>query len=318
MLNITTIKQSAGVKLRRKAKKDLRSTRPTKTPESELTTEQPSTKKIWTYKKDVLPPKDKEEATTRREEGHFHHNNQILYPLSGWPQTGKSFHCNWVRVLTPAPHQTPQPGGLTSRGIAPRAPGFEGQQGLRAEATQDCWRAQNDVMRALELRTRQQLLGAWARPTCASRRVPRGGGGQRWLTIGARTVAVDTPGNTCWCDLSWSVALWHWAWHHPTGCRPQCLDPSTTAGWKHSPAHQKTGCQKTSWPHGCLKHSSWHGPAVRGTGPSCAHRRAGTSPSLQETCPRLWTNLTCQGTDTRGKESWSPAAWATETGNTES
>ena len=38
MLNITTIKQSAGVKLRQKAKKDLRSTRLTKTPESQLTT----------------------------------------------------------------------------------------------------------------------------------------------------------------------------------------------------------------------------------------------------------------------------------------
>ena len=46
MLNITVIKQLARVKLRQKPEKDLRLTPLTETPEPQLTTEPPLTKKI--------------------------------------------------------------------------------------------------------------------------------------------------------------------------------------------------------------------------------------------------------------------------------
>ena len=97
-----------------------------------------------------------------------------------------------------------------SGGGAPRASGCEGQRGLSAKATQDCRRAQKWRDMALELRTRQQLLEARARPTCGSPRASRGGGDQLWLATGARALAGDTPGNTRWCDLSWRASFWHW------------------------------------------------------------------------------------------------------------
>ena len=56
---------------------------------------------------------------------------------------------------------------------------------------------------------------------------------------------------------------------------------------------------------------------TRGKTPSSTHHRAGITPSHQEACISPWTNLTHQGTDTRIKRNYNPAACGKMTRNTE-
>ena len=57
---------------------------------------------------------------------------------------------------------------------------------------------------------------------------------------------------------------------------------------------------------------------TRGTRPSSTHQWSGTSPSHQEACTSLRTNLTHQREDTRSKRNYSPAACKTEMTSTKS
>ena len=89
--------------------------------------------------------------------------------------------------------------------------GFEGQWGLRAGAPQGwgkqrlhSWGA-HKTSHALGPRAKQQLVGAWTRPTCESWRVFWREGGPLWLTMGARALVAEAPGNIDLCKLSWRL-----------------------------------------------------------------------------------------------------------------
>ena len=190
-----------------------------KTPESQLTAEQPSTKKTQNYqKKDILYPKKKQQPQRDSRKGtvaiqwnpiparwvtHRLENNYIVEDLSQEWQF-------W------APCQAPQPGGLAMRGGAPRAFGFEGQRCFSAESAQDwgkprhhSWRVHTRFHVHWDPWQSSHSTGARARPTCGSWRVSWGSGGQLWLPVGARTL-VDGPRNTHWRELSWRLPYWHW------------------------------------------------------------------------------------------------------------
>ena len=51
--------------------------------------------------------------------------------------------------------------------------------------------------------------GAWAKPTGRSWRVFWGDEGQLWLTVGARTLVAEAPGNTDPHELSQRSPFWH-------------------------------------------------------------------------------------------------------------
>ena len=104
-------------------------------------------------------------------------------------------------------------------------------------------------------------------------------------------------------------------------CRLQCWDTSVQAT-------NRVGTQPHPWadrlPKDILStQTSLNTPLdmalpIRGTRPSSTHQWPGTSPFHQEACTSPWTNLTHQGADTTTKKNYSPAAWETETTNTES
>lgn len=98
-------------------------------------------------------------------------------------------------------HKAPQPGGPALGRQAPRAFGFEGQQGLSAAAARDLGNTQVLTCTATQ-GTGCNSIGAWARPTCGSWRISSGDGGRLWLTVGIRTWVAEALGNVHWWELS--------------------------------------------------------------------------------------------------------------------
>ena len=61
-----------------------------------------------------------------------------------------------------------------------------------------------------------------------------------WLTVGARALVVEAPGNIHWCGLSWRTPFWHEIWPHATACRLQyettMLRPNNQQGGNTAPS----------------------------------------------------------------------------------
>ena len=91
----------------------------TKTPKSQLTAEQQSTKKCWNLPKKYPTSKDKEETTTRQWEGHNHSNIKSYTYQVGNPQIGEQLYHRWRRKWQPTPVflWNEEPGGLLSIGL---------------------------------------------------------------------------------------------------------------------------------------------------------------------------------------------------------
>ena len=88
-----------------------------------------------------------------------------------------------MRVLSSS--QASQPESLASGGRAPRALGFEGQQGLSAGGPQGwgkqrlySWRVHKRFHVHWDPAQSSDSIGAWARPNCGSHRVSKGRGGE--------------------------------------------------------------------------------------------------------------------------------------------
>ena len=125
-----------------------------------------------------------------------------------------------------------------------------------------------------------------------------------------------------WCELSWRSPFWQRDLTPPTAYsyRLQCWDASghTTnrVGTQPHPSSDRLPkvIQSQQPPINTPLEMAL---PTRGTRPSSTHQRADTSPSHQEACTSPWANLTHQGADTRTKKNYSPAAWGTETSNTQ-
>ena len=63
----------------------------------------------------------------------------------------------------------------------------------------------------------------WATPTYGTCEVSQGGRGWLWLTVGTRTLTVESSGNTHQYVLSWDKHFGR-DWPHSTACRLQCWD----------------------------------------------------------------------------------------------
>ena len=68
--------------------------------------------------------------------------------------------------------------------------------------------------------------GARAKLTCRSWRVSWGSRGQLWLTVGARTLVTEVPGNTDGCECSWRSPFWHQDLAPPNSLQLRCWDTS--------------------------------------------------------------------------------------------
>ena len=107
---------------------------------------------------------------------------------------------------------------------------------------------------ALGPRAKQWLHRNCARPTCGSWRFSGGGRSQLWLTVGARTLVVKTPGNIHWCEL-WGHHFGTKMWLHQTACRLQCWNAfsQTTNRVGTQPHPSVDGCLNSSWHHSHLQ-----------------------------------------------------------------
>ena len=121
-------------------KKDVSSPPLTKTPKSQLTAEQPSTKKDWNLpQKDILHPKTKKKPQWDGRRGTLMIKSS---PIPARWVTHRLENNHITEVLLQewefwAPCQAPQPRGLASGGSAPWAFGFEGHQSLTTGTPQD-------------------------------------------------------------------------------------------------------------------------------------------------------------------------------------
>ena len=156
-----------------------------------------------------------------------------------------------------APHQALQPEGLALGGGAPEHLTLKAcrawvQELHRTGGNRDSTLVgHTQVSCALGPR---DSIGPWARHTCRPWRVFWGGGGQLWLTVGARTLLVEAPENIHWCELFQRLPSWHSDWSHPTVCSLQRWNASdqTASRWEHSPTYQQNSCLKLSWVHSRL------------------------------------------------------------------
>jgi len=178
-------------------------------------------KRLWQTRKDILLT-DKEEATMRCQEGLFH--NKIKPHTTKWA-TDKPENNYFSEILSQgwdslAPRQASQPGDLALGERPPRAFAFEGQQALNAGALQDwgkwrlhSWGAYSRLHVHWDPDQSSDSIKAWARPPWGAWRVHQEGGipypGKVWLTVRARTVVADTPGNAHQCETSWRLPSGH-------------------------------------------------------------------------------------------------------------
>ena len=169
--------------------------------------------------------KDKEEATMRCQKGLFH--NKIKPHTTKWATDNlennyfsEILSQEWVSL---DPHQASQPGDLALGGKAPRSFAFEDswrQKDLNAGALQDwgkwrlhSWGEYTRLHVPWDPEQSSDSIKAWARPTWGARRVyyedgisyPR----KVWLTVRARTLVTDTPGNVHQCEVSWRLPFGH-------------------------------------------------------------------------------------------------------------
>ena len=145
--------------------------------------------------------------------------NQIPYPPGGWPTNQK------IIILQEFSHRSESSEPhirLPSLGIwylgegAPRAFGFEDQQGLSAEAPQDwgkqglcSWRV-HEVHVHWDPGQSSNFIGVWADLTVRLGGSPRKVGRQLWLTVGAATLVPEAPWNVHQRELSQRSPFWHW------------------------------------------------------------------------------------------------------------
>ena len=156
--------------------------------------------------------------------------------------------------------QAHPPGVLASGGGTPRAFGFECQQGLRAGDPQDrgkqrlhTWRAHARFHVQWDPGQSNGSIRAWIRTTCRSFRVSWVGRSLLQFTVGARTLLVDTPGETHWHQLSWRWLFWHRELAPPNSLQAQVPQANQSIEQEDSPTYQWTQCLKSSWAHSCLQ-----------------------------------------------------------------
>ena len=210
----------------------------TETPKSQLTAEQPLTKKnAGTYQKrhPISKTKKKPQWDSRRGTTVIKSN-----PIHARWATHK-LESNCITEVLPqewefwAPHQAPQPGGLAMGGGVPKESSFESQQGLTTKIPQDwgiqkldSWRAYTGSCMHLDPGEKSgDFIRNWA-----------------WLTY--QCLRVSCEGGWGSCGSLWGQGHWRWwfqwvligvgplggqhfltkTWPHPTACRLQCWDAS--------------------------------------------------------------------------------------------
>ena len=96
--------------------------------------------------------------------------------------------------------------------------------------------------------------------------------------------------------------------------KPQTKQPIS---YEHSPTHEKTGCLKSDWAHSHLTTYPliWPCPSEE-QAPSSTHQRA-TLVLPPESWHKPLDSLFHQGTDSRSKKNWNPAACKMEAAITE-
>ena len=173
------------------------------------------------------------------------------------------------------PHiRLPGLGGLAwGRGGAPRAFGFEGQQGLIAGAPGDwekqrlhSWKAHTGSFTCWDPGQTQWIYRSLSRTYLL---VLEGLLGRRGVAV-ALSGSVDTGGGDFWeCSATWTLKvadIWLGSsasrpgpTQKPVGSSAGTTQAKQQTGWEHRPTHQQTGCLKTSW--AISRHTPWHGPA---------------------------------------------------------
>ena len=182
--------------------------------------------------------------------------SQILHQLGGW-------HTNWkitiIADVLPeewefwAPHQAPQSRCPASGGGAPRASGFEGQQGLSARAPQD-WGNRDSILEGCTqslMHTGTQGKKQWLHISLGQtyplvlERLPR-----KWGAAVAHFCGEKDTGGRANTEYSSAWALLEAAiltprpgpTQQPVGSSAGTPQHKQATGWGNGPAHQQTGC----------------------------------------------------------------------------
>ena len=158
-------------------------------------------------------------------------------PACGW--VTHKLENNYMTEVIPeewkfwSPHQAPHHESLASGGV-PRASGFEGQWGSDHRNSTGMGETETPLLdvahKVLCTPGRRgksnDLIRAWARPTCWYWRVSCRGRGKLWLTAGEKIMEAVVLENTHWQEPSCRSPFSHKTWPHPMACMLQCWNTS--------------------------------------------------------------------------------------------